>query len=179
MINFFFNITHDLIVLIFIGSAFHKITNWKRFLLVIKSYELKWFNREKAIFNTAFITCISEIYIFVGLSFTDWNIPYYVAVFLLTCYTYAISINLINKRRIECGCGGFLNNSRISPMMFLRNLLLLALVITLLFTKRAVILTGIFSLNQLFSLFIATLLMLCSKNLFLIKTNFKVNKEYL
>lgn len=139
--------------LLFATSAWHKWQDIHHTATSVATYRLvpvAW------CYKVAYLIASSEILAIVWL----WIYPTLGAVWvivLLACYAVAIWINLQRGRNnMDCGCGGV--PIRLTPLLIVRNGVLILVAITLLFSSELRVLTWVDSLQA--SLVAVTLLIL-------------------
>lgn len=83
------------------------------------------------------LSALSEIVFSIMLLCKKYGfLSSWVLLCLLSIYTVAILINLYKGNKIQCGCGGFVGDSRLSWKTILRNLTLASLITYVIYTNK-------------------------------------------
>ncbi|MED0670464.1 MauE/DoxX family redox-associated membrane protein [Aneurinibacillus aneurinilyticus] len=143
---------------LFLFTSLDKIRSWKKHKLAIDNYQLT--PTYLSGFLLVFFVVI-ELFISISLLFYSVNLINTIFIMLiLFIYTVAIILNIYRGHtNISCGCGGFLESKKLSVNIVLRNLLLIACSIILLFLKDENIFL-LTSLEKIKFMFISTILLL-------------------
>lgn len=117
---------------VFLSAAWHKLRHADHFQAILDSYRLLPFPARA--FH-ALALGLGEAAIGVGILLGNVrSTATLAAITVLTVYALAISFNLVRGRReIDCGCAGPLHSQPISWHLVARNVMLVALVATILF----------------------------------------------
>lgn len=117
-----------IIELVFISTFLSKIFKPIPHLALIKEYKVLHTALIKPFF---YIITICEILVsaalFCGFTLTGSSL----AILLLLTYSVAISINLLKDNKLNCGCGGFLGDHKLSWILVLRNIIFISICIYL------------------------------------------------
>ncbi len=125
---------------LFAVSSFGKLLSHRKFIMTTLSYELLPDRLAIAVgWFLPLLELAAAIVLFLGVGLR----PAAVAMgAMLLVLTFAILINLIRKREIECGCFGELWTERIGPSTVARNMLLLSALGTLFILNRPYLALG-------------------------------------
>ena len=118
------------LAVLFIGAAWHKLSNFSRFEAVLIDYQLL-----PAFVSAPLAFLIPVVELALGLGWIWGSLPRMTAaasVLLLATYAIAITINLVRGRvYIDCGCGFGAPSDKEQPLssgLVARNILLIGLV---------------------------------------------------
>lgn len=124
-----------MIATIFITSGFSKFRKMDEHIRIVMEYQIlprKWTVPLATI--EVYMEIIFGFLLMIGLL---QNIVLCFLISLLTIYNLAISINLIRGRSmISCGCGGIINNHKLTWFLVHRNLVFILVIVWLIFTDQ-------------------------------------------
>lgn len=113
-------IAHYAVALLFLGSAYAKVSNFTVFRATLGEYELV---PSALVGLAAVVFATVELFIGVAALVTATAVPAMMAAAILLCvYALAIGINLARGRRdIDCGCTGPATRQLLSGWLLVRN----------------------------------------------------------
>ncbi|MEI5907648.1 MauE/DoxX family redox-associated membrane protein [Bacillus spongiae] len=121
-----------ILLLVFLFSLIDKVRNWHAFVSKVEEYRLLPKKLVKPVNYFFILIELYLVFVFLLMKFSLLNL--FIFVLLICMYTGAIAINLYRGNTlISCGCGGPLENDRLSSMLLIRNLSLILLGGSLLF----------------------------------------------
>jgi hypothetical protein len=182
MLQEFLLIIRMLFIIIFFSSIIYKVRSFYVHLHAIESYRVLPVNFIKPF---AIIGITLESFIFISMLLGFYIVLFSVlAILLLLIYTVGISINVIKETNIDCGCGGFLGNHKISWLFVIRNIILVLLLLPLLIFESLwlsidsyVLHNNIFNINILPTIALFLTLVVLYKNFILFKNSVLNAKE--
>ena len=119
-------------IILFFSTSFSKIFNFNKHINFVESYKIPTKISSRLIVITLLVI---ELLIPIGFLF---NYNYYLTVLvsltLLALYSLVAIYHLkTSKETISCGCGGMLNTEDLSTDTVIRNLILIALLVLMIF----------------------------------------------
>ncbi|MDX8365386.1 MauE/DoxX family redox-associated membrane protein [Cytobacillus sp. IB215665] len=115
-------------VIMFLSTAFSKITNFKEHATIVKT--LAFLSKTSGNILTIFLI-IAEVFIPISFMINlHFRTTVYAAIILLVIYCFGIIINLMaSNEKMDCGCGGILHSHKLSGAIVIRNLIFVSLLI--------------------------------------------------
>ncbi|WP_409978189.1 MauE/DoxX family redox-associated membrane protein [Anoxybacteroides tepidamans] len=126
-----------LILLVFLYSLISKIIHKSKYKHILRNYGIKNNNLIKIVY---FFIVLSEGFITISLFLSGVTIYSLVTIsLLLTIFSVFVLINLFKgNKNFSCGCGGILENERLSYWMVLRNVVIILIALIFFKTKHSV-----------------------------------------
>lgn len=157
----------------FLTSSFGKIKEFSEHQKIIKAYKILPLGLTKsfAILDIGFE-------IIVGVALLTLMIPELSTILassLLLVYSIAIAVNLFRGRTdLDCGCGGIVGDNKISPILVLRNIILIGVLTLIGFGVKSEALTGFTQLYWIVNLLMIQFILLiyASRHLMKLKNHY-------
>ncbi|QTM97919.1 hypothetical protein ERJ70_00325 [Sediminibacillus dalangtanensis] len=123
MADFVYTVSCYILALIFILSIWDKLAKWQVYLVKIKEYNIL---PENLVAVFGWLSLLVEL--LLAFYFLTLQVNLYASMLftlLMLIYTGAVSVNIYKGNTlIACGCGGVLENDRLSLLIVYRNLAL-------------------------------------------------------
>lgn len=162
----FYSLIKVFFAVLFFSTGIDKVKDIKNSLQEIESYRII----PSFLIHIFLYIIIVLHFLLSAMLFFNINIEwgYIGCIFLLLIYTIAISVNLLRKREINCGCNGIIGDNKISWNLIWRNMVFIFILIFL-YTKASLVTYDFYNIYYFIFLYILFFFISLIKEFYLIK----------